>query len=244
MTLEQKYKAASLYESFVQEYGAEEINQKDFAMYLRLQVERNNGILKRSSHGVYELRTDPSDKGISFSRDSKEMDIPPFEEDELIAGICKEEGKADLNELFNDILIMASRLQNTAKLMENQAATSTDLGELQQLRKCISKELDELITSTSALIAWDTDHQVIISSRKELKNMSIQEINRIKKHYPVGTRIELISMDDAYGAGNVIPTGLMGTIKVNRYVCGTCGFCEEWIDQKELPTLKRKFPRA
>ena len=48
----------------------------------------------------------------------------------------------------------------------------------------------------------------------------------------------------AYGAGNVIPTGLLGTIKVNRYVCGQCGFCEEWIEQHELPTLKRKFPRA
>lgn len=47
-----------------------------------------------------------------------------------------------------------------------------------------------------------------------------------------------------YGAGNVIPTGLLGTIKVNRYVCGTCGFCEEWIERNELATLKRKFPRA
>lgn len=30
------------------------------------------------------------------------------------------------------------------------------------------------------------------------KNFSIQEINRIKNHYPAGTRIEFISMDDAY----------------------------------------------
>lgn len=56
-------------------------------------------------------------------------------------------------------------------------------------------------------------------------------------------RVEAV-VGHTYGAGNVIPTGLMGTIKVNRYVCGTCGFCEEWIDQRELPTLRRKFPNA
>jgi len=56
-------------------------------------------------------------------------------------------------------------------------------------------------------------------------------------------RVEAV-VGQTYGAGNIIPTGLIGTIKVNRYVCGQCGHCEEWIDQNELNTLRKKFPRA
>lgn len=56
-------------------------------------------------------------------------------------------------------------------------------------------------------------------------------------------RVEAV-VGNGYGSGNVIPTGLLGVIKVNRYVCGNCGFCEEWIDEKEVNALKRKFPRV
>lgn len=56
-------------------------------------------------------------------------------------------------------------------------------------------------------------------------------------------RVEAV-VGNGYGSGNVIPTGLLGTIKVNRYVCGQCGHAEEWIEGKDLETLKRKFPRA
>ena len=40
--------------------------------------------------------------------------------------------------------------------------------------------------------------------------MSIQEVNRIKNHYPPGTRIELISMNDPY---DPVPSGTRGTVK-------------------------------
>lgn len=56
-------------------------------------------------------------------------------------------------------------------------------------------------------------------------------------------RLEAV-VGHTYGAGNVIPTGLLGTIKVNRYVCGRCGHCEEWIEGADLETLRRKFPRV
>lgn len=56
-------------------------------------------------------------------------------------------------------------------------------------------------------------------------------------------RVEAV-VGNGYGSGNVIPTGLLGTIKVNRYICGNCGKCSEWIEGKDLDTLKRKFPRA
>ncbi len=48
---------------------------------------------------------------------------------------------------------------------------------------------------------------------------------------------------NGYGSGNVIPTGLIGTIKVNRCICGICGYAEEWVDYSDLRKLKNKFKR-
>ena len=40
----------------------------------------------------------------------------------------------------------------------------------------------------------------------------------------------------AYGAGNYIATGatVFSAVGVNRYICCTCGFVEEWIDTEHL----------
>ena len=48
----------------------------------------------------------------------------------------------------------------------------------------------------------------------------------------------------AHGAGNNIPTNwtIFGAIKVTRYLCGQCGFSEEWIDDDEdIQKLKETF---
>jgi ribosomal protein S27AE len=51
-----------------------------------------------------------------------------------------------------------------------------------------------------------------------------------------------------YGAGNNIPTGrivLGSAVKVTRYLCGACGFSEEWIDDaKDIARLKTKYGAA
>jgi ribosomal protein S27AE len=38
-----------------------------------------------------------------------------------------------------------------------------------------------------------------------------------------------------FGAGNNVSTGrtIFTSVKVSRYLCGTCGFSEEWIDSAE-----------
>lgn len=53
----------------------------------------------------------------------------------------------------------------------------------------------------------------------------------------------------AYGAGNNIPTARAlsfsrsSVIPVARYVCGCCGFSEEWIDTAEdVAKLRKAFP--
>ena len=47
-----------------------------------------------------------------------------------------------------------------------------------------------------------------------------------------------------YSGGNDIPAGGFSfrTVKVTRYLCGSCGFSEEWIDASEdLHKLKEKY---
>ena len=47
----------------------------------------------------------------------------------------------------------------------------------------------------------------------------------------------------AYGTGNNIQVGLtnFSAVLVNRYVCCSCGYSEEWIEKEDIPTLKKKF---
>lgn len=47
----------------------------------------------------------------------------------------------------------------------------------------------------------------------------------------------------AYGSGNNIQLGWsnFSAVLVNRYVCCTCGYSEEWIDKKDISKLKKKY---
>lgn len=44
----------------------------------------------------------------------------------------------------------------------------------------------------------------------------------------------------AYGAGNNIPCGatIFSSIPVDRYVCGSCGFSEEWIRKEDIESAR------
>ena len=47
-----------------------------------------------------------------------------------------------------------------------------------------------------------------------------------------------------YGAGNNIAVGstVFSAVKVTRYLCGSCGFSEEWIDtDDDIAKLKKKY---
>lgn len=47
----------------------------------------------------------------------------------------------------------------------------------------------------------------------------------------------------AYGAGNNIPVGMIvfSAVLVNRYLCCKCGYSEEWINEEDIPKLKKKY---
>jgi ribosomal protein S27AE len=55
---------------------------------------------------------------------------------------------------------------------------------------------------------------------------------------------------NTFGAGDNIPTGLtiiggLIAVKVTRYLCGGCGFIEEWIDDAEdRERIKKKYGKS
>lgn len=53
------------------------------------------------------------------------------------------------------------------------------------------------------------------------------------RHYPCAGQ----------GRGHNIQLGWtnFSAVLVHRYVCGRCGYSEEWIDKEDLPALKEKF---
>ena len=49
----------------------------------------------------------------------------------------------------------------------------------------------------------------------------------------------------AYGTGNNIQVGMtnLSAILVDRYLCCSCGYSEEWIDKEDIPKLKKKYAK-
>ncbi len=48
----------------------------------------------------------------------------------------------------------------------------------------------------------------------------------------------------SYGAGNNVRVGWTAfhAVKVTRYLCGSCGFSEEWVDSAEdIARIKKKY---
>jgi hypothetical protein len=50
----------------------------------------------------------------------------------------------------------------------------------------------------------------------------------------------------AYGSGNNIPVGatIFSSVKVTRYLCGRCGYCEEWVESaSDLQKVRDKYQK-
>ncbi len=47
----------------------------------------------------------------------------------------------------------------------------------------------------------------------------------------------------AYGMGNNILVGstIFGAVMVDRYICCSCGYSEEWIRKEDITKLKDKY---
>ena len=47
----------------------------------------------------------------------------------------------------------------------------------------------------------------------------------------------------AYGSGNNIMVGMTikSAVPVDRYLCTSCGYSEEWVDTDNIDKIKKKF---
>jgi hypothetical protein len=56
--------------------------------------------------------------------------------------------------------------------------------------------------------------------------------------------IRIPGMVASYGVGNAVLAGstISSAVKVSRYLCGQCGYSEEWIDsQEDIVKIKKKY---
>ncbi len=53
---------------------------------------------------------------------------------------------------------------------------------------------------------------------------------------------DIIRIDAKLEGGTVIYIGLVDSVALTRFVCGNCGFTEEWLEgDEEIEKLKRRF---
>ena len=102
-----QYRAGAIYQAYIDKNESANISRKDFEMFLRDQVMKNDGLLKRVSHGVYEIRTDPNDKGMMFSRSAN-----------------AETRSITLDEILDDSVELASKINTVLKCLNNQSDIS------------------------------------------------------------------------------------------------------------------------
>ena len=56
-----------------------------------------------------------------------------------------------------------------------------------------------------------------------------------------GDIIKIEGTVGAYGAGNNVAVTWTKYAKVDRYLCGACGYSEEWIDRKDIDLIRKKY---
>lgn len=139
------YRAGAIYQAYLDEGGSALITRKDFEMFLRDQVMKDDGLLKRTSHGVYEMRTDPSDRGVLFPRGG--------------AKASSEKTEISLHELLDDSVELASKIKTVFEMLNRQEGISFPAQmELSRLKSSLLKSMDAAVTGITATMAWCEDN--------------------------------------------------------------------------------------
>lgn len=146
------YRAGTIYEDYLNEDNAENITRKDFEMFLRDQVIKDNGLLKRVSHGVYTMRTSPEDKGVSFGRENNK-----------VKEITLDEILDDSVDLSNKIKIMFDKLKSLDGIPFPAQM------ELNRLKALLGNSVDTAITCITATMAWCEDNIDIQDNNQTIK---------------------------------------------------------------------------
>ena len=137
------YRAGAIYEAYLNDGGSAEISRKDFEMFLRDQVMRDDGLLKRTSHGVYEIRTDPADRGVLFTRGSQSTEQPSI----------------DLAEILDDSVDLTTKIKAVFdSLNKLDGIPFPAQMELSRLKASLLHSMDAAVTGITATMSWCEDN--------------------------------------------------------------------------------------
>lgn len=158
LQMEQQYKAGALYQAFEDQYGAV-TTRKDFEMFLRYEVLKDDGCLKRTAHGIYELRTDPHDRGVLFKRDKSPVASMDPMDDILYRQYRIDPTKESFDDILDDALRLTARVRALlAYTEETPSLWLTERKELDAIRKTTLKSMDDAVSGLTAAMAWCEDH--------------------------------------------------------------------------------------
>ncbi len=75
------------------------------------------------------------------------------------------------------------------------------------------------------------------------KEFKVKLVKEYMNNNPISLKNVCAGSAGAYGTGNNIMTGhtIMSAVSVDRYICTSCGFSEEWIDLDYMDKLKKKY---
>ena len=140
-----KYRAGAIYEAYLNDGGLSVITRKEFEMFLRDQVMKDDGLLKRVSHGVYAIRNNPDDRGILFPRTKIESNPKTLD--------------VTLNEIFDDTTEIATKINSAFENLDKLDGVSFPAQmELKRLKALLNNSMDTALTGVSAVMAWCEDN--------------------------------------------------------------------------------------
>ena len=151
------YRAGVIYEAYLNEGGSSEISRKDFEMFLRDQVMKDDGMLKRTSHGIYEIRTDPNDRGVFFTRGSQGT----------------EQSRIDLAEVLDDSVELTAKIRSVFdSLNKLDGIPFPAQMELSRLKASLLHSMDAAVTGITATMSWCEDNMDMDTTEEtEIMNM-------------------------------------------------------------------------
>lgn len=145
----QPHPTSELYASYLEKSG-EQVPRKYFLMFLRDQVLRKGGILKRTNFGVYQLRNDPLDRGITFERGEQAGPDASIAEQTECDTSFLETALEELDALMEEL---SAALQD----MEQPELSEKARQELHAIRDSMLEHLDHAVSGITAAMAWQED---------------------------------------------------------------------------------------
>lgn len=160
------HKAGELYERFVEQTGGigtngKQISRSEFETRLRVMVMQEDGFIKRTAFGVYQIRSSPEDRGlIVCNKPRQEANALEKNDWEILSGIAAQSTIeiSTLEETLAATCKIAEKLRDTFQTMDQYPEIADDQKkELASIRKATLSQLDQAVTGISATIAWLED---------------------------------------------------------------------------------------